>query len=87
LSLWRRAFPSGTIRHLEGACAAIEIGEVITYAGRRYIVRGFSEWASFPRSVYLHNAQTGESLRVPLDALDQQRNKLFEEDTPKAGAT
>jgi hypothetical protein len=48
----------------------MELGEVIIFAGRRYIVRGFSDRSVVPHFVYLHDAETGESVRVPLDALD-----------------
>jgi hypothetical protein len=46
-----------------------EIDDVIVYAGRRYVVRGFTDLGVVPPFIYLGDVETEEVIRVPLDEL------------------
>ncbi len=47
--------------------AAMEIGDVVTWSGRRWIVRGFDPVSVTERTVLLEDPDTGERVSVPLE--------------------
>lgn len=51
--------------------SAMQIGDLLTYNGRTYVVRGFDPHGVTPRSIYLEDAVTGARLVLPLEHLDR----------------
>src|SRR3989304_2933442 len=51
--------------------SAMKIGDLLTYNGRTYVVRGFDPHGVTPRSIYLEDAVTGARLVLPLEHLDR----------------
>jgi len=47
--------------------AAMKIGELVTYEGRSYVLRGLDPMSVPNRRAELEDAETGERLVVPLD--------------------
>ena len=47
----------------------MQLGDLITYAGRRYVVRGLDPMGLPDRCVELEDTETGELVRVPVAAL------------------
>jgi len=45
----------------------MKIGDVVIYAGRRYILRGVDPMSVPARRAHLEDLETEEQLRVPLD--------------------
>jgi hypothetical protein len=48
----------------------MRIGDFLDYEGKRYIVRGLDPMGVPERRVDLEDAETGETIRVPIAALD-----------------
>jgi hypothetical protein len=44
----------------------MRIGDIVAYAGRRYVVRGLDPMGVPERRADLEDAETGESIRVPI---------------------
>ena len=53
----------------------MKIDDLLIHAGRRYIVRGFSDMAVIPPFAFLEDVETEEVLRVPVGALGPERRK------------
>jgi len=51
----------------------MKIGELVTYKGRRYYLRGFDPRGVSPRRAYLEDAETGERLKAPLSELEAEQ--------------
>ena len=52
----------------------MRIGDLVAYAGRQYVVRGLDPMGVPERRADLEDAQTGETLRVPISELDAARD-------------
>jgi hypothetical protein len=52
--------------------AAMKIGELVTYEGRSYVLRGLDPMSVPNRRAELEDAETGERLVVPLDEVSQR---------------
>ncbi len=48
---------------------SMEIGDHVTYDGRRYILRGLDPMGVDERRAEIEDAETGERSRAPLNAL------------------
>jgi hypothetical protein len=44
----------------------MRIGDIVAYAGRRYVVRGLDPMGVPERRADLEDAENGESIRVPI---------------------
>ena len=53
--------------------AAVEIGDLIMYRGRRYCVCGFSRTGSSVQQVTLYDVKKRDFLTVPLGAVERWR--------------
>ncbi len=51
--------------------AAMELGDVVIWDGRRWIVRGFDPVSVTVRTVALEDPDTGEVVHAPLDDLSE----------------
>ncbi|MDQ3065792.1 MAG: hypothetical protein M3R12_01385 [Actinomycetota bacterium] len=51
-------------RRAKGALADMQIGDPVTHAGRRYILRGLEPMSVPDRRADLEDAETGELIRV-----------------------
>ena len=51
----------------------MRIGDFLEYEGRRYILRGLDPMGVPERRADLEDAETGESIRVPIAELDDAR--------------
>ena len=49
----------------------MRIGDQLTYEGRHYILRGLDPMGVPERRADLEDSETGESIRVPIAALEQ----------------
>jgi hypothetical protein len=47
----------------------MDIGDIVSYEGRHYFVRGFDPDGVEPRLVYLEDAKTGRTISVPFAEL------------------
>ena len=63
-----RARVTGSARH-----ADMQLGDLITYEGRRYVVRGLDPMGVPERRADLEDVETGEKLRVPIAELVDAR--------------
>ena len=52
--------------------AAMKIGELVLYEGRRYYLRGLDPMSVPERQAFLEDAMTGEARAVPLDELEPE---------------
>ena len=52
----------------------MRIGDLLDYEGKRYIVRGLDPMGVPERRVDLEDAETGETIRVPIALLDGARD-------------
>ena len=52
--------------------AAMKIGELVTYEGRSYVLRGLDPMGVPNRRAELEDVETGERLVVPLDEVSQR---------------
>jgi hypothetical protein len=52
----------------------MRIGDLIAYAGRQYVVLGLDPMGVPERRADLKDAETGETLRVPIAELDTARD-------------
>jgi hypothetical protein len=52
--------------------AAMEIGDLVTYQGRAYVLRGLEPMSVPNRRVELEDPETGEVIVVPLAEVSQQ---------------
>ena len=59
----------------------MDIGEVITYKGRRYRILGVDPQGVVPQNVYLEHVETGDQLRVGVLDLRRQLH-LVRRDLP-----
>ena len=48
------------------ACGAMEIGNLVTYHGRAYVLRGFDPMGVPDRHAELEDPESGERISVPL---------------------
>jgi hypothetical protein len=48
----------------------MEIGDLVTYDGKTYVLRGFEPMSVDGRLADLEDPRTGELLRAPLDELE-----------------
>ena len=55
-----------TTRPLATRLADMRIGDIVAYAGRRYVVRGLDPMGVPERRADLEDAETGEPIRVPI---------------------
>ena len=53
-----------------GRLADMRIGDLVTWSGRRYVVRGVDPMGLSERRVDLEDAETGELVRVPVAEVD-----------------
>jgi hypothetical protein len=53
--------------------AAMELGDLVTWNGRRWIVRGVDPVSVTGRTATLEDPETGESVMAPLDGLCEDR--------------
>ena len=51
----------------------MRIGDILDYEGKRYVVRGLDPMGLPERRADLEDAETGESIRVPIAELDDAR--------------
>lgn len=49
----------------------MRIGDHLAYEGRHYVVRGLDPMGVAERRVDLEDVETGESIRVPIAALEE----------------
>jgi hypothetical protein len=52
--------------------AAMNIGEIVLYEGRRYYLRGLDPMGVPQRQAFLEDALTGEACAVPADDLEPE---------------
>ena len=57
----------------------MQIGDVLTYEGRRYVFVGLEPMSVPDRRVDLRDAETGEMLMVPYANLAESREGLIED--------
>jgi hypothetical protein len=50
--------------------AAMNLGDLVIYHGRRHVVRGFSRMGTTSQHVHLEDVETGEQITVPLDEVE-----------------
>jgi hypothetical protein len=50
----------------------MEIGDVVTYEGRPYILRGLDPMSMPARCAHLEDAETGAQIAVPLAVLEPE---------------
>jgi hypothetical protein len=55
-----------------GAAAAMEIGDLVIYQGRAYVLRGLEPMSVPNRRAELEDAETGEVVVVPLAEVSRQ---------------
>lgn len=48
----------------------MEIGNIVIYKGRRYVLRGFTRLSSLQTHAVLEDVETGEWTTVPLDEVE-----------------
>jgi hypothetical protein len=54
------------------ACGKMNIGELVTYEGRSYVLRGLEPMSVPRRRAELEDPETGERISVPLDEVSPQ---------------
>jgi hypothetical protein len=56
--------------------AAMNIGDLVLYQGRRYYLRGLDPMSVPDRQAMLEDAETGEEVSVPIDEVEPYANEV-----------